>query len=113
MLEAQALHRVVELDVDAEVVGIELELIVAHQRRVLVDIHDELGDLAAKGEPPMAIACGLRLKVDAGGHATQSSLGSPWAPPGLPLGFHGGSAAKLARRPRLTSARRNAKPGGL
>ena len=33
MLEAQPLHRVVQLDVDAEIVGIELELVVAEARR--------------------------------------------------------------------------------
>ena len=33
MLEAQPLHRVVQFDVDAEVVGIELELVVTASRR--------------------------------------------------------------------------------
>ena len=39
MLEAQPLDGVGELDVDAEVVGIELELVAFEQRALLVDVH--------------------------------------------------------------------------
>ena len=41
MFEAHALHDVGELDVDAEIVGIELELIALEQPAVLVDVHED------------------------------------------------------------------------
>ena len=46
MLEAQPLHRVVEFDIDAEIVGIELELIALEQPAGLIDVHGQIGDLA-------------------------------------------------------------------
>jgi hypothetical protein len=48
-----------------QVVGVELELIALEQSRVLVDVHDELGDLAVEGQLPMPVATGLGLKIDA------------------------------------------------
>ena len=41
MLEAQPLDRVGKLDIDAEVVGIELELVALEQRALLVDVHEQ------------------------------------------------------------------------
>ena len=38
VLEADALHRVVELDVDAQVVAVELELVAGTQAGVLVEV---------------------------------------------------------------------------
>src|SRR6266852_5448600 len=55
MLEAQPLDSVGELDVDAEVVGIELELVAFKQRALLVDVHRERGDVAVDLELPMAV----------------------------------------------------------
>ena len=46
MLEAQPLQRVGQLDIDAEIVGVELELIAFEQRRVLVDVHQQRRDVA-------------------------------------------------------------------
>ena len=63
MLEAQPLHRVVQFDVDAEIVGIELELVVAEPAG-LVDVHDQVGDVAVVLDPPVAIARGIGLEVD-------------------------------------------------
>ena len=63
MLEAQPLHRVVEFDVDAEIVGIELELVVA-EAASLIDIHDQIGDVAVALDSPMAITGGIGLKID-------------------------------------------------
>ena len=63
MLEAQPLHRVVQFDVDAEVVGIELELVVAEPAG-LVDVHDQVGDVAVVLDAPMAVARGIGLVVD-------------------------------------------------
>ena len=39
MLEAQAFDRVSEFDVDAEIVGIEFQIVALEQRRFLVDVH--------------------------------------------------------------------------
>ena len=63
MLEAQPLHRVVQFDVDAEVVGIELELVVAEPAG-LVDIHDQVGDVAVVLDFPVAIAGRVGLVID-------------------------------------------------
>ena len=67
MLEAQPLHRVVEFDVDAEVVGIELELVVAEPAG-LVDVHDQIGDVAVILDAPVPVARGVGLVVDHIGH---------------------------------------------
>ena len=42
VLEAQPLDRVGELDVDAEVVGVELELVALEQAALLVDVHESV-----------------------------------------------------------------------
>ena len=39
MLEAQAVDRVGELDIDAKIVGVEFEIVALEQRRLLVDVH--------------------------------------------------------------------------
>jgi hypothetical protein len=72
MLEAQPLHRVVEFDIDAEVVGIEFELIAVEQAAGLVDVHDQLGDIAIELQLPMPVATRLGLEVDALGHCVVS-----------------------------------------
>jgi hypothetical protein len=46
VLEAQPLDRVVQLDVDAEVVGIELQLVAGPEPAVLADVQRERGDRA-------------------------------------------------------------------
>ena len=76
MLEAQPLHRVVELDIDAEIVGIELELVVA-QAAGLVDVHDQIGDVAVGLDAPMAVARRIGLIVDA---VMSLSCGAPALP---------------------------------
>ena len=68
VLEAQPLHGVGELNVDAQVVGIELELIALEQAGVLVDVHDQLGRVAGEGKSPVAIARRLGLEIDACWH---------------------------------------------
>ena len=64
MLEAQALERVGELDVDAEIVGIELEQIALEQAAVLVDVHGQRGDVAIDRELPMLVAGRFGLEID-------------------------------------------------
>ena len=74
VLEAQPLHGVGKLDVDAEIVGIELELVAFEQPGVLVDVHDEVGDLAVECQLPVAIARGLGLEIDALGQRALSRV---------------------------------------
>ena len=49
MLEADALQNVVQLDVDAQVVGVELELVAGLQAAVFVHVHGQRGDAAVNG----------------------------------------------------------------
>ena len=79
MLEAQPLHRVVQLDVDAEVVGIELELVVAEPAG-LVDVHDQVGDVAVVLDAPVPIARGVGLVVDHVRHASGLTCVMPGRP---------------------------------
>ncbi len=64
MLEADALDRVVQLDVDAEVVGVELQLVAGTDARVLVDVERQRGDRAVEGRASSACTakdrCGSR-----------------------------------------------------
>src|SRR5208337_2560279 len=64
MLEADAIHRVVEFDIDAEVVGIELQLIARRESAVFVHIHQDRRDRPVEVQTPMPITGGLRSKVD-------------------------------------------------
>jgi hypothetical protein len=64
MLEAQPLHRIRQLDVDAEIVGIELELVAGPQAAILVHVHGEVGDAILEGELPMLVAARLGAEVD-------------------------------------------------
>ncbi len=62
MLEAEPLDGVVELDVDAEVVGVHLEL-PGPEASGLVDVHAEAGELPVDGEPPVPVAVRMGAKV--------------------------------------------------
>jgi hypothetical protein len=62
MLEAQALHCVRKLDVDAEVVGIELQLVAFEEAAVLVDVHGEGRDFTLRGELPVPVPRRIGLK---------------------------------------------------
>ena len=75
MLEAQPLDGVGELDVDTEIVGVELELIAFEQRALLVDVHEERGDVAVDRELPMAVARRRSLEIDPGLAVGQRTLG--------------------------------------
>src|SRR5690606_105755 len=56
-----------ELDVDAEVVGVELELVAVEQGGIRIDVHDEPGNRAVELEPPVPVARRLGLKIDVHG----------------------------------------------
>ncbi len=64
MLEAQPLHGIRQFDVDAEIVGIQLELIALEQAAILVDVHGERGDVALDVELPVPVARRIGLKID-------------------------------------------------
>src|SRR6185369_4415714 len=50
--------------VDAEIVGVELEIVALEQPAFLVDIKKERRDVAVDCELPMAVARGLGLEID-------------------------------------------------
>ena len=64
MLEAEPHQRVGKLDVDAEIVGVQLELIALEQPGILVDIHRERRGLALDRQLPVAVARRFRLEID-------------------------------------------------
>ena len=64
VLEAQPLHGVVQLDVDGEVVGVELQLVVVAQSGVGGDRHGERCHRTVELEPPVPIGGRLRAKAD-------------------------------------------------
>jgi len=64
MFEAQPLHRVIELDVYREIVGVELELVIGAEPAGRIDVHHQVGDLAVRLDPPMAVAARVGLDVD-------------------------------------------------
>ena len=62
MLEADAVQRVGELDVDAEVVAVQLELVAWLERLVLGHVEVERGHRSVEGELPVVVAIGLGLE---------------------------------------------------
>ena len=80
MFEAQPLHRVGKLDVDAEIVGIELELIALEQAGILVDVHGQRRDVAVDGELPVPVARRIGLEIDECCAACEDAIfASHWA----------------------------------
>src|SRR6185503_19942416 len=64
MLETDSLQRIGELDVDAEIVGIELELVAWTNPAVFVDPHRERREGAVERELPVRIALRARFVAD-------------------------------------------------
>jgi hypothetical protein len=62
MLEADAVDRVVQLDVDAQVVRIELELVARLDAAVLVDVQLQARDVALDRQLPVAVRDGCVAK---------------------------------------------------
>ena len=67
VLEADAVDGVVQLDVDAQVVAVELELVAGAQARVLVEVRHQRGDRAVESEFPVVILGRISLVVDSRG----------------------------------------------
>src|SRR5439155_16883301 len=55
VLEPDALERVGELDVDAEIVRVELERVARAHAAVLLDVHEERRDRSIEGELPVLV----------------------------------------------------------
>jgi len=80
MLEAQPLHRVRQFDVDAEVVGIQLELIAFEQSGILIDVHGQRGGVAIDRELPVPVARRIGLEIDECCSACEDAIfASHWA----------------------------------
>lgn len=80
VLEAQPLHNVRQLDVDAEVVGIQLQLIALEQAGVLVDVHGERRDVALHVQLPVPVPRRLGLEIDVFRPACEDAIvASHWA----------------------------------
>ena len=63
MLEAEALDGVGELDVDAEIVRVELQLVVRREAGVLAHVHRQRGDGAVEGQLPVLVAVGAGIET--------------------------------------------------
>ena len=87
MLEAQPLHRVRQFDVDAEIVGIELELIALEQAGILVDVHGQRRDLAVDVELPVPVARRIGLEIDVFCAASEDAIFTSHGPPSDVLSF--------------------------
>ena len=77
VLETQALNNVVELDIDAEIVGVELQRIVAGNGAILVHVERERGNGTVDGEAPVAVLVRVGPEVD---HRPRHPSGSGAAP---------------------------------
>ena len=64
MLEADAVERVMQLDIDPEVVRVELQPVAWGKSAFLGDIQGQRGDRAGTREAPVAIAWGLGVEGD-------------------------------------------------
>ena len=87
MLEAQPLHRVRQFDVDAKIVGIQLELIAFEQPAILIDVHDQGGDVAIDLKLPMPVARRIGLKIDMPGAISEDAIFTGHGHPHLFLGY--------------------------
>src|SRR6185503_18387606 len=64
MLEADALDGVGELDVDAEIVGIELQAVVGAEAAVLLYVHRQRRDRPVERQLPVAITVRMTLELN-------------------------------------------------
>ena len=64
MFESQSLHGVVQFDVDAEVVTVELQLVAVAQTPRRIDLHSERRDRPVEGKRPVSIQLWLAIERD-------------------------------------------------
>ncbi len=81
MFEAKPLHRVRQFDVDAEIVGIQLELIALEQAAVLVDVHRQRRDVACDIKLPVPVARRIGLKINMRGAVGENADITSHEPP--------------------------------
>ncbi len=89
VLEPDPLDRVVQLDVDAEVVAVHLQLVARDDAAVLGDVQRERGHLAVDGQRPVLVLLGRGVEGDLGlsrGRGLRASSGRA-----LVEGGHGAS----------------------
>ena len=55
MLEAQALHSIVQFDIDADIVGIQFQLIAVCRGAIFIDGHDEPGYRSVDADGPVPV----------------------------------------------------------
>src|SRR5262249_45232698 len=87
VLETQPLDRIRKLDVDAEIVGIELELIALEQAAILVDVHRQCRDVSVHGELPVPVARRIGLEIDELRTACEATIFPGHGPPPFELGY--------------------------
>ena len=85
VLEPQPLHRVGKLDIDAKVVGIQLELIAFEQPAILVDVHGQGRDVALDRELPVPVARRVGLEIDVLRAAREDAIFTGHVGPSLSL----------------------------
>ena len=66
MLEADALQGVGEFDVDAEIIGVQLQLVAGPDAAVFVDVEHQGGDGAVEFDLPVRVARGVGVVGDRG-----------------------------------------------
>src|SRR5215467_3263115 len=64
VLETQTLDGIIEFDTDTEIIGIELQLVARHQRRVFLDVHSQRGDPPLDVQFPVLVALWMRGEID-------------------------------------------------
>lgn len=64
MFETQALHGIVQFDIDAQIVGIELQLVAGTQAAIFAHIHRQRGDGAVEAQLPVLVLAGLGAEID-------------------------------------------------
>ena len=64
MLEANALNRVGQLDVDAEIVRVQLQPVVGRESSVFAHVHRQRRDRAVDTELPVLVVMGVSFEAD-------------------------------------------------
>src|SRR5712692_10118937 len=67
MLEPYSLQQVVQLDVDAQIVRVQLELVAGADAAIFVDVHRHGRDDAVVRDAPVPVAGGIGLIIDEDG----------------------------------------------
>ena len=66
VLKSNAVQRIVELDIDAEVIAVEFELVSGAQARILVNVDGQRGYSTVKDQLEVFVLRGIGLVLNAG-----------------------------------------------